>query len=52
MVCRHIYTGQLIRRGIYPEYGELKQSGIGDSERFWHPLKDALVEGLESPSQC
>jgi hypothetical protein len=47
MVCLHIYTGKQIRRGLYLEDGEPKWDGIEDWDRFWPPLKAALIRELE-----
>jgi hypothetical protein len=48
MVCLHVYTKKQIRMGLYLEDGEPKWDWIEDWERFWIPLKAALIRELES----
>jgi len=50
MVCLHIYTGKQIRQGLYFEGDQLFWDSSEDWEKFWGPLKAALIKGMERRS--
>src|ERR1700678_3365 len=42
IVCLHVYTGTLLKGGLYIEDGVLDRDILKDWERFWFPLESAL----------
>ena len=51
MVCLHVYTGKQIRQGLYFEQGKLYWDSSEDWEKFWGPLKAALIQRWGRPSR-